>query len=74
MELGEPWCRRCWMRWSAWFMRAGGRWIDLERRMLLQSRPTDGSWECGCGACEERRRLQKVVDVAEAAAIASLHS
>lgn len=72
MELGQPWCRRCWARWSAWYMRARGRWIDLEHGFLMQSRPADGSENCSCEACVTHRRLQRFVDEAERRAIAAL--
>lgn len=62
MLKGEPWCKRCWAFWSAWYVRTGGKWLTEE-----------GLWACSdarvspcvCRECERHRLLTHGADVEE---------
>lgn len=62
MMPDEAWCKACWARWTAWYMRAGGVWYDAAGfRCTTDVR----KMECPCPNCVRQRDLQHGVDVAE---------
>lgn len=64
MVKGEPWCKRCWAVWSTWFMRAGGKWIDLTTGRQFVGSST-GVYPCDCDACKLQAAIQAHVDELE---------
>jgi hypothetical protein len=65
MDLHAGWCQLCWAKWSTWFMRAGGSWIDLEHRIRCSVGVCEGDRGMPCKDCRQQHMLQELVDEAE---------
>jgi hypothetical protein len=63
MELRAGWCQSCWARWSVWFMRAGGRWVQPNGFVCYSTCYGDRGEPCH--DCRQQHMLQELVDEAE---------
>lgn len=76
MVKSEPWCKRCWAFWNAWYMRVGGRWLEWTPDTPYVCYPAKWhvapGFPCDCERCVIQLNIQLHVDKLEDRAIRTI--